>query len=68
MVKSNEKLKKITIRMKKSLIGCTKSQRQTMLGLGLRHCKDVSTLENTSSVRGMIKKSIHLLEIVSETK
>ena len=63
-VKSKEK---ITIRLKKGMIGCTKEQRGTVIGLGLRNLNQVSTLENSSSVRGMIKKIIHLLDIVSET-
>lgn len=61
------KLKKnISVRLKKSLKGCTEIQKATALGLGLRHIDQTRTLENTSSVRGMIKKVIHLLEIVSE--
>ena len=59
---------KITIRMKKGLIGHPELQRKTILGLGLRHRHDEKTLENTPSVRGMIKKVIHMVEIVSETK
>lgn len=60
--------KTITIKLKKSLIGCTDSQRQTVFGLGLRKPFDEKTLENTSSVRGMIKKIIHMVDIVSETR
>ena len=58
----------ITIRMKKSLIACNPDQRATMSGLGLKRREQTKTLENTPSVRGMIKKVIHLVEVVSETR
>jgi large subunit ribosomal protein L30 len=59
--------KKITVRLKKGLMGCDQEQRATVKGLGLRHREHVVTLENTSSVRGMIKKVIHLVDVVSES-
>jgi len=59
--------KKITVRLKKGVMGCTEEQRATVKGLGLRHRMHERTLENTSSVRGMIKKVIHLVDVVSES-
>ncbi|MCT4642263.1 MAG: 50S ribosomal protein L30 [Bacteriovoracaceae bacterium] len=56
----------ITIKLKKSTITCTEKTKATVRGLGLRKTGSVSTLENTPSVRGMIKKVIHLLDIVEE--
>jgi large subunit ribosomal protein L30 len=58
----------ITIRMKKSKISTNPLQRATMNGLGLRRINQERTLENTPSVRGMIKKVLHLVEVVSETR
>jgi len=58
--------KNITIRYKKSSIACPQDQRDTIRGLGLRRLQDVRTLENTPAVRGMIKKVIHLVEVVRE--
>ena len=58
----------ITIRLMKSTIGCPPLQRATINGLGLRRIRQEKTLENTSSVRGMIKKVFHLVEIVSEVR
>lgn len=58
----------ITIRRKRSLICCNPGQRATMKGLGLLRIGQEKTLENTPAVRGMIKKVIHLLDIVSETR
>lgn len=59
--------KKITVRLKKGLMGCTDEQIATVKGLGLRHRMHERTLENSSSVRGMIKKVIHLVDVVSES-
>ncbi len=58
--------KTITIRYKRSTIGCPKDQIDTVRGLGLRRLQDERTLENTPAVRGMIKKVIHLVEVVKE--
>ncbi len=58
--------KSITVRYKKSTIGCPKDQMATVRGLGLRKIRDERTLENTPAVRGMIKKVIHLVEVVRE--
>ncbi len=58
--------KSITIRYKRSTIGCPKDQIDTVRGLGLRRLRDERTLENTPAIRGMIKKVIHLVEVVRE--
>ena len=60
--------KTITIRLKKGTICCNPLQRATVNGLGLKRREQVKTLENTPSVRGMIKKVLHLVEVVSETR
>jgi large subunit ribosomal protein L30 len=54
--------KTITVKLKKSTIGCTDKQKANVRGLGLRKTGTSRTLENTPAVRGMIKKVIHLLE------
>jgi len=41
-----------------------KSQGATLLGLGLKRAQQVVALEDTPSVRGMIRKVAHLVEIV----
>ena len=58
----------ITIRYKKSAIACSKDQVATVRGLGLRRLHQTRVLENTPSVRGMIKKVIHLVEVLEESK
>lgn len=55
--------KTITVKLKKSTIGCNDKQKANVRGLGLRKTGTSKTLENTPAVRGMIKKVIHLLDI-----
>ena len=57
-------MKKLKVKLKKSIIACTDKQKACVKGLGLRKIGSVSELENTPSVRGMVKKVIHLLEVV----
>jgi large subunit ribosomal protein L30 len=54
---------KITVKLVKSINGTTEKVKSNVRGLGLRKIGQVSELENTPSVRGMIKKIIHLLEV-----
>ena len=56
--------KEIKVKLKKSVISCTDKQKACVRGLGLRKIGSTKTLENTPAVRGMIKKAIHLLEVV----
>lgn len=46
-----------------SPIGKSKDQRATLIGLGLNKMHKVSELEDTPSVRGMIKKVQHLVKV-----
>jgi len=56
----------ITVKLKKSTIGTTEKMKANVRGLGLRKIGSLKTLENTPCVRGMIKKVIHLVEVVEE--
>lgn len=56
--------KQITVKLKRSVIGCTDKQKATVKGLGLRRINHSKTLENTPEVRGMVKAMIQWLEIV----
>jgi len=58
--------KTITIKQVKSIIGQPPFQKKCIQGLGLRRVGHKRVLENTPSVRGMIKKVLHLVEVVSE--
>lgn len=46
-----------------SPIGRTQDQRQTLIGLGLNKMHRTRELEDTPSVRGMIRKVAHLLRV-----
>ncbi|MDC7675314.1 50S ribosomal protein L30 [Asticcacaulis machinosus] len=54
----------VKVKQTGSPIRRTKDQRATLAGLGLNKMGRVSTLEDTPSVRGMIAKVAHLVEIV----
>lgn len=54
--------KVIKITLVKSLIGAKKNHRLIVKGLGLKKINSVSELENTESIRGMIKKVNYLLK------
>jgi large subunit ribosomal protein L30 len=56
--------KTVTVRQTASPIRRTKDQRATLAGLGLNKIGRSSTLQDTPSVRGMIAKVAHLLEVV----
>ena len=66
MAKTPAKAEKATVTVKQtgSPIRRTKDQRATLAGLGLNKMGRVSTLEDTPSVRGMIAKVHHMVEIV----
>ena len=46
-----------------SPIGRPKVQRATLIGLGLNKMGRTSVLEDTPSIRGMIKKVSHLVKV-----
>ncbi len=52
----------LKVTLKKSLIKCTKPQRDTVRGLGLRKINHTRTLEDTPAIRGMVRKVSHLIE------
>ena len=56
----------VTVRQTGSPIRRKKDQRATLVGLGLNRPGRVSTLEDTPSVRGMIAKVAHMVEVVGE--
>ncbi|MEQ8444016.1 MAG: 50S ribosomal protein L30 [Alphaproteobacteria bacterium] len=58
--------KTVTIRQTGSPIRRPKEQRDTLIGLGLNKIGRTRTLEDTPSVRGMIRKVQHMVEIVEE--
>lgn len=57
--------KKIKVTLVKSVIGTKQDHRATIKGLGLRKLNSSALLEDTSAVRGMIKKVNYLLKVES---
>ncbi|MEQ9641822.1 MAG: 50S ribosomal protein L30 [Alphaproteobacteria bacterium] len=55
--------KTVTVTQIKSPIGRPKDQRQTLIGLGLNKMHRTRKLEDTPSVRGMIRKVQHLVQV-----
>lgn len=58
--------KTLKVRQTGSPIRRKPDQRQTLVGLGLNKMGRVRELEDTPSVRGMINKISHMVEIVEE--
>jgi large subunit ribosomal protein L30 len=63
---NNTEAKTITIEQIGSPIRRPAVQRQTLVGLGLNKMHRVRTLEDTPSVRGMIRAVQHLVRVVEE--
>ena len=58
--------KTVKVRQTGSSTRRPKDQHQTLVGLGLGRIGKVRELEDTPSVRGMINKVAHMIEIVEE--
>lgn len=58
--------KTLTVRQTGSPIRRNDVQRKTLIGLGLNKIGRERTLEDTPSVRGMIRKVQHMVEIVED--
>lgn len=54
----------IKVKQIKSKIGAPKDQKATLEALGLHKISQVVELEDTPSIRGMIRKVHHLVNIV----
>lgn len=54
---------KLIVKQVKSVIGKRQSQRQTVIGLGLKGIGSSVTLESNDSFVGMIRAVFHLVEV-----
>ena len=54
---------KLKVTQVRGVIGCPKTQRRTLKGLGLRGRHSTVIVDNTPAMRGMIKKVIHLIAV-----
>ncbi len=58
--------KTVTVRQTGSPLRRKSDQRATLVGLGLNRIGRTSTLPDNGSVRGMIAKVAHMVEVVDE--
>jgi large subunit ribosomal protein L30 len=63
MTKEKESKSQIKVTQTGSYIGHSVDQRRTLLGLGLKKIGNTKILEDTASVRGMVKKVQHLISV-----
>ncbi len=57
-------MKHLKVTLKGSTIGVSPNQKENVKGLGLRKVGQSRVLENTPAVRGMVKKVLHLVDVV----
>ena len=55
--------KTVTVTQINSVLGRKPGQKETLIGLGLNKLRRTRTLEDTPSVRGMIRKVAHLVKV-----
>ena len=58
--------KTVTVTQVASVLGRKPGQKETLIGLGLNKIRRTRTLEDTPSVRGMIRKVAHLIRVEGE--
>ena len=56
--------KKVRVRQIRSGIGCPREMRETLKALGLGKMHRIAERPDNATVRGMIKKITHLVEVV----
>jgi large subunit ribosomal protein L30 len=58
--------KQFRVTLKRSLIGCTKDQRETVRCIGLRKREQQVVVNDTPAMRGQIMKVQHLVDVKPE--
>ena len=59
-------MSKVRVKQLKSLIGRKKDHKLCISGLGLKKIGDEKILEDTPSIRGMINKITHLVQVIEK--
>jgi large subunit ribosomal protein L30 len=54
---------KVRVTQTASALGRKPGQKETLVGLGLNKIRSTRVLEDTPSIRGMIKKVAHLIKV-----
>jgi large subunit ribosomal protein L30 len=52
------------VKLIRSHIGCTQSQKRTLKALGLRKVNQIKEYTSNSSISGQIQKVKHLIEVI----
>jgi large subunit ribosomal protein L30 len=55
--------KTFKVTLKRSLIGCTQDQKDTVRCLGLRHIRQTNEVKDSPAMRGQISKVQHLIDV-----
>jgi large subunit ribosomal protein L30 len=63
MAQKKDSKAQIKVMQTGSTIGCPDDQKATLVGLGLRKIGNVRVLQDTASVRGMVRKVKHLVNV-----
>jgi large subunit ribosomal protein L30 len=63
VIPSEASAKALAVKQIRSEIGHSESMRRTLRALGLRHHQQTVQVPNTSSIRGMLIKVRHLIEV-----
>lgn len=58
--------KQFRVTLKRSLIGCSKDQRETIRCIGLRNRQQEILVNDTPAMRGQINKVQHMLDVKVE--
>jgi len=67
-VPAEEAASVLAVKQIRSEIGHPETMRRTLRALGLRHHQQVVRVPNTASVRGMLTKVRHLVEVAAAEK
>jgi large subunit ribosomal protein L30 len=63
VIPTEDKASRLAVKQIRSGIGHPETMRRTLRALGLRHHQQTVQVPNTSSVRGMLIKVRHLIEV-----
>jgi large subunit ribosomal protein L30 len=63
VIPSEDSASALSVKQIRSEIGHSETMRRTLRALGLRHHQQTVRVPNTSSVRGMLIKVRHLIEV-----
>jgi large subunit ribosomal protein L30 len=62
-IPSEDQARRLEVKQIRSEIGHPETMRRTLRALGLQHHQQTVRLPNTSSIRGMLNKVRHLVEV-----